>query len=128
MSLIKCPECGTEVSDRANVCPKCAYPFKEMRQNLFVTMAFDSVQNQLFNNKCFVYDINNYELASCRQGETLSFKCERPMTVRVKMGGCFGQPMVNVNPGDKYQVSLRGFGKVSVQKVDVITGTKTWRY
>ena len=27
--LIKCPECSTEVSDRADQCPKCAYPFKE---------------------------------------------------------------------------------------------------
>jgi uncharacterized membrane protein YvbJ len=26
MALIKCPECGTEVSDRADSCPKCAYP------------------------------------------------------------------------------------------------------
>ena len=28
MSLINCPECGTEVSDKANACPKCAFPFK----------------------------------------------------------------------------------------------------
>ena len=26
MALIKCPECGTEVSDLAESCPKCAYP------------------------------------------------------------------------------------------------------
>jgi len=26
MALIKCPECGTEVSDKAKQCPKCAYP------------------------------------------------------------------------------------------------------
>lgn len=26
MALIKCPECGIEVSDRAESCPKCAYP------------------------------------------------------------------------------------------------------
>ena len=28
MALIKCPECGTEVSDKAEKCPKCAYPIK----------------------------------------------------------------------------------------------------
>jgi uncharacterized membrane protein YvbJ len=27
MAIIKCPECGTEVSDKAEKCPKCAYPF-----------------------------------------------------------------------------------------------------
>lgn len=26
MSLINCPECGTEVSDKATNCPKCGYP------------------------------------------------------------------------------------------------------
>ena len=26
MALIKCPECGTEVSSSAETCPKCAYP------------------------------------------------------------------------------------------------------
>jgi len=28
MALIKCPECGTEVSDKAEKCPKCAFPIK----------------------------------------------------------------------------------------------------
>jgi hypothetical protein len=28
MALIKCPECDTEVSDKAEKCPKCAYPIK----------------------------------------------------------------------------------------------------
>lgn len=27
MTLIKCPECQTEVSDHAAACPKCAHPF-----------------------------------------------------------------------------------------------------
>lgn len=26
MALIKCPECGREISDRANSCPNCGYP------------------------------------------------------------------------------------------------------
>jgi uncharacterized membrane protein YvbJ len=26
MAMIKCPECGTEVSDKADKCLKCAYP------------------------------------------------------------------------------------------------------
>lgn len=30
MALIRCPECGTEVSDKAMACPKCAYPIPQM--------------------------------------------------------------------------------------------------
>lgn len=29
MALIKCPECGKKVSDKANVCIHCGYPLEE---------------------------------------------------------------------------------------------------
>ena len=28
MALVRCPECGREVSDRAESCPGCGYPFR----------------------------------------------------------------------------------------------------
>jgi len=28
MALINCPECGTQVSNKADKCPQCAYPLK----------------------------------------------------------------------------------------------------
>ena len=31
MALIKCPECGTEVSSSAAACPKCGYPVQAKR-------------------------------------------------------------------------------------------------
>ena len=31
MSLIKCPECGSEISDRAQFCPKCGCPSSEWK-------------------------------------------------------------------------------------------------
>ena len=120
MALIKCPECGTEVSDKAAACPKCAYPIQQAQEQKIVEMAFDAVSGQVFNNKCFVYDTNGNELASCRQGDTISFKCEKPMTVQVKMSGCFGKPTAEVEPGGMYQVSITGMGKVRIQKVSRI--------
>lgn len=33
MSLIKCPECGKEVSDKARKCPNCAYSLKKISLN-----------------------------------------------------------------------------------------------
>ena len=29
MALIKCPECGKEVSDKAKICVHCGYPLKD---------------------------------------------------------------------------------------------------
>ena len=33
MALIKCPECGKEISDRAESCPNCAYPIAKVNEN-----------------------------------------------------------------------------------------------
>ena len=30
MALINCPECNTEVSEKADKCPKCAYPINKI--------------------------------------------------------------------------------------------------
>lgn len=32
MALIMCPDCGTEVSDAASSCPKCARPIKRKKK------------------------------------------------------------------------------------------------
>ena len=31
MALIKCPECGKEVSDKASSCPNCGYPISNIK-------------------------------------------------------------------------------------------------
>lgn len=33
MALIKCPECGREISDKASFCPGCGCPASEFKQN-----------------------------------------------------------------------------------------------
>lgn len=33
MALIKCPECGAEISDKSTVCVHCGYPIKENSVN-----------------------------------------------------------------------------------------------
>ena len=44
MALINCPECGTQVSDKAEKCPSCAYPFKEKASSQQETMKVSEVQ------------------------------------------------------------------------------------
>ena len=34
MALIKCPECGKEISDKAGKCPYCGYPIEETENNV----------------------------------------------------------------------------------------------
>lgn len=32
MALIKCPECGKEISDQADFCPNCGYGFEGKKE------------------------------------------------------------------------------------------------
>ena len=33
MALIKCPECGKEISDKAEMCINCGFPLKQHENN-----------------------------------------------------------------------------------------------
>lgn len=34
MSLIKCPECNKEISDKADSCPNCGFPIDKIKKNI----------------------------------------------------------------------------------------------
>lgn len=34
MALINCPECGTQVSDKAESCPKCSFPINSKTEKI----------------------------------------------------------------------------------------------
>ena len=121
MALIKCVDCGKEVSDRAQQCPNCGAPIASIKKDVMIR--FPIWKGQMFNNKCYVYDSDtDEEIASCKQGETVTFNCEKPRNIYVVVKGSFGKPETTVNPGDRYDVGYRGFGKIYLSKVDTITG------
>jgi len=41
MGLIKCPECGRQVSDQAAACPQCGYPIRKTEYKL-VTVTYSA--------------------------------------------------------------------------------------
>ncbi len=48
MAMIKCPECSTNVSDKATVCANCGYPIAEYvrEKNNHAQELYDSIKNQ----------------------------------------------------------------------------------
>jgi len=58
MALIKCPECGTEVSEKAEKCPKCAYPLNP--KNSITQLKNDSKPEVIVKPKegCFLQTLN----------------------------------------------------------------------
>jgi len=46
MGLIHCPDCGTSVSEHANVCPKCSYPIQRIKQPQQTTTVYNTNNNE----------------------------------------------------------------------------------
>jgi hypothetical protein len=115
MALINCPECGQSVSDQANSCIKCGFPLKGTPNNVMIS--FPVWQGQIINNYCKVLR-DGREIAGARQGETVTFDCNEPFEIEIRVGGAFGRPSTIVNPGDRYKVAYRGFGKIFLSKVE----------
>lgn len=121
MALVRCPECGKQISDKAESCPNCGMSI--LSKKMEVMVRFPICEGQIFNNKCFVYDKKTGKiLASGKQGETVSFKCNTAIHIYAVVKGAFGKPDIIANPGDKFDIGYRGFGKIYISKVDEISG------
>lgn len=116
MALIKCSECGKEVSGKAKSCPNCGNPISIDKT---VKIEFPKKQ-QLFGTGCTVFDEHGEVLAKCKQGEVAEFECDYPMVISVKMASEFGNPSIEVEPGGRYKVNFRSLGSIGISKVDIL--------
>ena len=123
MALVKCPECGKEVSSNAATCPNCGTPIKGAN---VIRVQFPKTDTIL---GCYVYDSNGNTLAKCNVGEIASFESAQPINIKVKMKGFFGSAEITAKPGGRYAVSTKWFGGISIKEVDSLTGgesTNNW--
>ena len=117
MALISCPECSSQVSDKAPACPKCGVPIASTPRDVLIH--FDRAP-QLLNIGCSVSS-GGVVIAKGKQGDTLCFSCSEPTEIEVKVNGWFGKPKLVVQPGDRYNAKPRRLG-FYLQKVDQIAG------
>lgn len=121
MALVKCADCGKEVSENAPNCPNCGAPIASKAKDVMIR--FPVYSGQLFNNGVYIYDKKTGDvIAQGKQGETLTFDCTSPREIYVYVKGSFGKPEATVNPGDRYEVAYRNMGKIYLEKVDSISG------
>lgn len=60
MSLVKCPECGNEFSDKATACPECGFPTSELVQYQKESLIKEHTKNKTCY-KCGSVDIVSVE-------------------------------------------------------------------
>ena len=82
MALIKCPECGTEVSSEAELCPKCGYPIKakmsdKQEQNKKITAEQGVKEGGNLSSEAASYEIYSGIISGGKSGASLHKKSSK---------------------------------------------------
>ena len=97
MALIKCPECGAEVSDRAAACIKCGCPLQESYRTTIIRFEHESVMRP----KCTL--ICEGKTYTCKAGESVELSLAKPTQITIRMSS--KEETMTVTPGQRYSVS-----------------------
>lgn len=110
MALIKCPDCGREVSDKASSCPQCGCPLTEISPSGIVKIKLPKTEQMadgvigLFSSKNASITANGDTLWSGKHGETASFTIDKPTDITINLG-TWGNPVTaTVQPKHKYEL------------------------
>jgi len=120
MALIACPECKTEVSDKAPACPKCGVPILTDSK----VVVYGYTQQFLVNPKVEVF-WNEESQGKVSKGEMLEFDIDTDGEVLFKVKGKKKRYGSRVSAGkiNKIKISWdRITGKMIPQTVDMVTG------
>ena len=91
MALIKCPECGMEISDKASSCPNCGCPIAEMSASgtVRIKMPSNIVEGWvgLFSSRDASVSSNGRALWKGHHGENAEFTIDEPTKIVINLGG-----------------------------------------
>lgn len=109
MALIKCPECGKEISDKAHACPNCGCPLSEMVTSgiVRIKMPNNIVQGWagLFSSRqAVIKDKTGTVLWEGKHGENASITIDGPKEIFIDLGGWANPVSGIVKPKRKYSL------------------------
>lgn len=108
MAMIKCPECGKEISDKAKSCIHCGCPLSEMTTSgtVRIKMPNNVVEGWvgLFSSRSATVTnaSNDKVLWSGQHGENASFILDEPTRININLGGWANPVSGTVCPKKKY--------------------------
>lgn len=109
MALIRCAECGKEISDKAKTCIHCGCPLEEMSASgtVRIKMPNNIVEGfvGLFSSRdASVKDKNGKVLWKGKHGENANFVVDGETEVIINLGGWANETMGTVYPRRKYSL------------------------
>jgi hypothetical protein len=79
MALIKCPECGKEISDKASACPNCGCPIASRPTSIKVRCLSDDRKV-----RATVFKMYGREVARVPIGSTATINISNPTNIQVE--------------------------------------------
>lgn len=106
MALIKCPECGKEVSERAVSCPNCGCPIATVQKSKVVKIKMPPGEDlTILFAPTLTVSIGLSEVWSGKPGQTASFELDNPADVTIRLGTWGNSVSGTVEPGKKYALT-----------------------
>ena len=82
MALIKCPECGKEVSDRADACPVCGFPISKEQEKGKIKIKLGMFSG-IGGNQSVTITANGDTLWSGKSGEVAEFELTKILSIDI---------------------------------------------
>ncbi|MCR5787936.1 MAG: DUF4190 domain-containing protein [Bacilli bacterium] len=119
MSLIKCEECGKEISDKAGACPKCGNPMQNINYNRFCTECGEPIEPNdiqckhcysiLKNNNVYIIDKKTNAMSVAGFVISLVSLCFAFLSILGFIFSCIGLSQVSKRNEKGYGLALAGF-------------------
>lgn len=129
MALMKCPECGKEISSLAKVCIHCGCPLHELEKSGEVRIKMPNniavgVIGVFSSRKAVVADEHGKVLWEGQHGENACFTIEQPTKIMIDLGGWASLIEGTVLPKKKYtlvqDLGMHWLATYRLSEVDVI--------
>lgn len=129
MALIKCQECGKEISDKAKACPFCGCPLENMTIGGTVRIKIpgnvvEGFAGLFASRNCTIRIKDGNILWQGKHGESASFDLNEPTEIVIDLGA-WGNPVEGlVIPRKKYSLvqdmGVHMFATYRLTEVDII--------
>ena len=127
MPLINCPDCGSEVSDRANACIKCGCPLVSGKSLNKVQIKFTMPITNGFiaiGGLAIIDRKTNDMLWEGKMGQVAVFEIDESKDVLIKFPKMCNPISTTISPGTKYAVTqdrgIHWYATFNISEVDMI--------
>ena len=146
MALIKCPECGKEISDKSKACIHCGYPLdyvappSKLPKEEMVTVHVHRERKFTGSMLISLILVNGVQMGSVRNGETCTFLIKPGLSVftvksgkqAIWEGGSEATKQILVKPGNDLYISFSSGWSINfnsiVQKWAIALNYKIFYY